>query len=155
MLRRNLATQFNLVNGAIGVVTDIIIEPGQDMPVIIMVHFENYNGPTINGSVPIAPFTATWTSGQTECSRLQFPLILCFAITIHKSQGMTLSRAILNIGSSERQLGLTYVALSRLTSLENLALECAYDYSRFERIKNSRLFQKRQQEEVRLNSIAL
>lgn len=51
----------------------------------------------------------------------QFPLRLAWAITIHKSQGLTFDRAIIDAGDSFAP-GQVYVALSRLTSLEGLIL---------------------------------
>jgi hypothetical protein len=51
----------------------------------------------------------------------QFPVRLAWAITIHKSQGLTFSKAIIDAGESFAP-GQVYVALSRLTSLEGLVL---------------------------------
>ncbi len=51
----------------------------------------------------------------------QFPLRLAWAITIHKSQGLTFEKAIIDAGTSFAA-GQVYVALSRLTGLEGLVL---------------------------------
>ncbi len=50
------------------------------------------------------------------------PLRLAYAMTIHKSQGKTYDRAVIDLGGGAFAPGQTYVALSRLTSLDGLYL---------------------------------
>ena len=60
--------------------------------------------------VPVAEFT-------------QFPLRLAWAVTIHKAQGKTLDAAVIDLGPRAFAPGQTYVAFSRLTSLDGLYLK--------------------------------
>lgn len=54
-------------------------------------------------------------------TRRQLPLILAWALTVHKCQGMTLSRAVIHLGSAFEK-GQHYVAISRVKSLDGLQL---------------------------------
>lgn len=64
-----------------------------------------------------------WTSENIiDLQVKQVPLILSWAITIHKSQGASIEMAEIDAGSSIFAAGQTYVALSRVTSLEGLYL---------------------------------
>lgn len=79
---------------------------------------------TVSGKL-IDAETEVWSiqdeKGRTLASFEQVPLRLAWAITVHKSQGMTLDAAEIDLGKTfERGQG--YVALSRLKDMENLRL---------------------------------
>jgi ATP-dependent exoDNAse (exonuclease V) alpha subunit len=52
----------------------------------------------------------------------QFPLRLAWAVTIHKAQGKTFDRVIIDLGGGAFEHGQTYVALSRCRTLEGIVL---------------------------------
>ncbi len=59
---------------------------------------------------------------ETAGTFTQYPLKLAWGVTIHKSQGKTFERAIIDLGRRAFAAGQTYVALSRCVSLEGLSL---------------------------------
>jgi ATP-dependent DNA helicase PIF1 len=69
----------------------------------------------------------------------QVPLILAWALTIHKSQGATLDVAEIDVGSGIFECGQTYVALSRVKSLEGLFLT-SFDVSKIKINRKVQMF---------------
>lgn len=123
MLTANLWIEAGLVNGALGTVVAICYEHGSppDLPLAVMIRFDSYSGPTLpDHTVPIIPIRRTWSSTGVQCSRLQLPLKLAWAITVHKAQGLTLNKAVIDIGKKEFSAGLTFVACSRVRCLSDL-----------------------------------
>jgi len=104
----NLDTNIGIVNGSTGVVRQFIGGVPE-------VQFKN--GITI----PITPHS--WKSENIPGFEItQIPLILAYAITIHKSQGATLDCAEIDIGGGIFADGQTYVAISRVKTIDNLYL---------------------------------
>ena len=70
-----------------------------------------------------------------------YPLKLAWAVTVHKSQGMTFEKAIIDVSKAFVH-GQVYVALSRLTSLNGLVLSEKISAKRFSQNRNLIQFQR-------------
>ncbi|KAH9297085.1 hypothetical protein KI387_028767, partial [Taxus chinensis] len=148
MLVCNLWVEAGLVNGSLGQVKNIVYYPGTkppDLPIFVVVEFQNYIGIPWDLShpkyVPVPPVLR-------GCRR-QVPLKMSWALTIHKSQGLTLNRATIDIGSRERQ-GLTFTAISRVKSLDGLRICPPFSYERYSKMKDGAYVSIRKKEEDRL-----
>ena len=154
MLIANLWVNMGLVNGAMGTVQAICYLSGKappDLPVAVMVHFDTYSGPTVpDGTVPITPIRRSWSTSGAQCSRLQLPLRLAWAVTIHKSQGLTLDKAVVDIGKKEFSSGLTFVACSRVRHLSDLLFDPPFPFQRVANLAKSKRLQERLLEDARL-----
>lgn len=103
--------QGRYVNGTLGTVTGFDDEEGH--PVV-----------TLRGGRQVVAEPASWSveeNGRAAASITQVPLRLAWAITVHKSQGMSLDAAVIDLGRAF-EYGQGYVALSRLRRLEGLYL---------------------------------
>jgi hypothetical protein len=69
--------------------------------------------------------------GEAMLTRFQYPVDLCYAITIHKSQSKSFDRIhIVMTGSENFTTGLFYVALSRARTLAGITIDQAFDMSK-------------------------
>ncbi len=115
------------INGTIGQVIGVE-DSGQGEPRAIVVKFEN------GATEHVTPYR--WNMYQFKLNKKsqhiesevvgsfdQYPLKLAWAVTIHKSQGKTFERVILDIGSGTFSPGQLYVALSRATTHEGIVLK--------------------------------
>ncbi|KAK9833869.1 hypothetical protein WJX74_008392 [Apatococcus lobatus] len=80
--------------------------------------------PESSEPVAVEPTTSSFhAKGSTmRMQRLQYPIDLAWALTIHRVQGVSLDRAIIDLGSSIFAAGQAYVALSRVRSLAGVLL---------------------------------
>ena len=93
-----------------------------------------------NNGVEIVMTRHVWLSDKIPGVGIsQVPLILAWALTIHKSQGATMDTAEIDVGNSIFECGQTYVALSRVKSLEGLYLS-SFDVSKIKVNKKVQLF---------------
>ena len=158
MLTTNLWVQVGLVNGAMGTVVAICYDDAGEspprLPVAVTVRFDSFSGPTLSdGSVPITPLRRTWLSTDKTCSRLQLPLKLAWAVTIHKCQGMTLNKAVVDLGKKEFSAGLTFVACSRVRQLKDLLFVTPFPFQRVANLASSYRHSERLHEEKRLQTL--
>jgi len=117
----------SIVNGSQG----IIIDFKNDLPVV-----------KFNNGIIRTIYYHLWKSENIDGIGIsQIPLIYAWAITIHKSQGLSIQNGIIGIGASIFECGQTYVALSRITSLEGLYLTC-FDPSKIKVNKKVQEFYK-------------
>ena len=140
MLTSNLWVDVGLVNGAMGTVEAICYRTGgpSDLPIAVMVHFDSYSGPTFpDSAVPITPLRRCWSSSGGH-SRLQLPLKLAWAVTIHKAQGLTLDKVVIDVGKREFSTGLTFVACSRVRQLKDLLFTPPFSFHRLSAISNNK-----------------
>ena len=79
---------------------------------------------------------------------------MAWAVKITKSQGLNIDQAWLDLGPSERSLGMSYVALSRVRSLDSLLIE-PLTFDRLKAIGRAKNLQIRKKEEERLQELSI
>lgn len=110
MLTWNLDVEtMGLCNGSRGVVIECFDD-------CVQVKFRN------GAEIMVYPNTWTFETDGEVFTRTQMPLILAYAITIHKSQSATLDYVIVDIGTSIFGDNMAYVALSRCRNIEGVFL---------------------------------
>ena len=156
MLIGSLWVDVGLVNGAMGTVEAICYRTGgpPDLPIAVMVRFDSYSGSTFpDSTVPITSLRYCWSSSGGQCSCLQLPFELAWAITIHKSQGLTLNKVVIDVGKREFSTGLTFVACSRVRQLSDLLFTPPFSFQRLSALSNNKRLKERQEEDKRLLSL--
>lgn len=91
------------MNGAQGTIDTIVLSQRKRMAFGVYIKFDNPNVAKVldtsdQNSVLIKPFTTKFLGKVgTEIQRTQLPLLPSWAITIHKSQGMTVSHIVMGL----------------------------------------------------------
>ena len=108
MLRRNIDVAMGLVNGTVvGIYSTHVL-----------IKFDHIDKPCQIEKIT----TKFMLMKNMYIHRKQYPLILAFAITIHKCQGLSLDTAIIDLSQEVFGDGMAYVALSRVRTLSGLHL---------------------------------
>ena len=137
VLRKNMLADAKVllkVGAQVMCVANIDMESAQ--PIVngsqgIVLRFEE-TGPVVkftNGVETLISPHVWMSENLPEVGIKQIPLVPAWAVTIHKAQGVSLDMAQIDVGSSVFEHGQTYVALSRVRSLDGLYLS-AFDPSR-------------------------
>ena len=122
MCTTNLDMDAGICNGAQGIIVDFIngtTNPDEKTPVVKFV----------NGITRAIQPHYRQSDDYPVIAVGQIPLCLAWALTIHKIQGATLKMADIDVGSNVFEYGQTYVALSRVQSLDGLYLS-AFQHQR-------------------------
>jgi ATP-dependent exoDNAse (exonuclease V) alpha subunit len=118
MMLKNTLQKEGIVNGSLGIVRDFSSK--KNYPIV---EFNNGKILTISPeSWQIEKYDSVSKVSSVEASLTQVPLILAWAITIHKSQGLTLDKISCDLSDSFTA-GQSYVALSRARNLEGIFIQ--------------------------------
>lgn len=117
MMLKNSLQKHGIINGSIGTIIDFSKD---NLPIV---KFRNGGIHTISPEEwNIEIFNETTREIEVIATVKQVPLILAWAITIHKSQGMSLDHVVCDLSQIFAE-GQAYVALSRVRSLEGLYIK--------------------------------
>ncbi|OGS08126.1 MAG: AAA family ATPase [Elusimicrobia bacterium RIFOXYA12_FULL_51_18] len=114
------------VNGSMGEVVDITDEPGESGDRVMVRLTDGSLEKVAPHAWELFHFSYDPEAGKVVAETagvfMQYPLKLAWGITIHKSQGKTFERAVIDFGRGMFAHGQAYVALSRCVSLEGMSL---------------------------------
>lgn len=137
--------EFKMMESSINCPKSVGLKVGAQVMCTVNIDLENKDTPICNGSqgiishfhaetgYPVVQFNNgllkhirphSWVSENIPIVSInQIPLILAWAVTIHKIQGATIDLAEIDIGSGIFECGQSYVALSRVTNIDGLFLK--------------------------------
>ncbi len=177
MLTANLWTRAGLTNSLRGTVHDLVCarSPGEgvSIPDVLLLRVEHEKDPVTGAMrspvsipcclphvskgeftlVPVPAVERSWLDARwREHTRRMLPVVLAWAVTIHKAQGATLPLVKLRLGPTEHQLGLLFTAISRVRRLAHLALLSPIDADRLMQVSRHSALAFRKQKDADLAS---
>ena len=168
MLTSNIDIDDRLINGQIGTVYNVVLDRNQAVTKIYVKFNDSSAGLSamskdsyarIHNVVPITRSAVDIhihkkITSSPVIKRTQFPLMLAWACTVHKVQGLTLSEVVVSFNLFKQKRfnpGQLYVAMSRVTSLSGLYLVGSYNknaiiadrkaFDEYERLRSESVFQ--------------
>ena len=136
MIATNIDVTDGLTNGAMGTVTNVVIDETTGKMITILVFFDSKHvgqeavhtciyKSTNQNAVPIYQTQATFPihkKASCQATRSQFPLTIAWAVTIHKCQGLTVPEIVIDITPAKGKFkpGEAYVAFIRVRTVEKL-----------------------------------
>ena len=141
MITTNIDVTDGLTNGAMGTVTNVVIDEKTGKMSAMLASFDSkhvgqeamhtsVHKSTNQNAVPIYQTQATFLihkKASYQATRSQFPLTLAWAVTIHKCQGLTLPEIVIDMTPAKGGFkpGEAYIAFSRVRTIEKLHI---YNY---------------------------
>ena len=136
MITTKINVTDGLTNGAMGTVTNVVIDEGTGKMITILVSFDSTHvgqeamhtsvyKSTNQNAVPIYETQATFSihkKASCQATRSHFPLTLTLAVTINKCQGLTLPEIVIDMTPEKGKFkpGEAYVSFSRVRTIEKL-----------------------------------
>eukprot|EP00435_Cladocopium_sp_Y103_P051080 s1595_g15.t1 len=186
MLTTNLRTVWNLVNGARGTVVAVVSQScsvagevvsanasptgasevggvSASQVTYVIVDMPGYIGPTMVAGHPTwvcIPKQQLRHERNKGLARTQFPLVLSYGMTVHKSQGLTLADGcVFNMDHEptwcpfKHMCGLAFVGMSRAKDFAQMAFKYVPDYWMFFSVKETDIFKWREALEMELDHL--
>ena len=136
MMTTNIDVTDGITNGAVGTVTNVVIDQTAGKMSVILVAFDsehvaqearhtsfyhsiNQNAVSVHQTQATLPVDK---KASFQATRTQFPLTLAWAVAIHKCQGLTLPEIVIDMTHAKGKFkpGEPYVAFRRVKTLEKL-----------------------------------